>query len=359
MDIWNDNLQFLDSIVEKYIQKQMIFESSNDIEEKIVKIFSEDVKNEELKDILTFLEEKYLIDEIDIDWFNKRLNLTWWKVFKRLKYLIDFSLFSIKEWQDLADKNSIKTYLLTKLHAKSLLLANEILTLLKNGYWEWANARWRTLYENNITIEFLITFWNKNNNLFLRFIEHSDILKYKSAESYKNNYKKLKHNWYWKENFIELEKRREELLKKYWKTFNKDYWWISDDITKNLNFKEIEKLVDGEHFRPYFRMSSRWIHSNMNSFQNLWLKEEKIHLIWPSNSWLTDPLQNTALFILRWTSFILLDFIKQIKDDKQKDKLILLFLNKILNWLYKWIWKDCIEIENYIEKQEKHYKKNN
>jgi len=45
----------------------MIFESSNDIEEKIVKIFSEDVKNEELKDILTFLEEKYLIDEIDID----------------------------------------------------------------------------------------------------------------------------------------------------------------------------------------------------------------------------------------------------------------------------------------------------
>jgi len=55
-------------------------------------------------------------------------------VFKRLKYLIDFSLFSIKEWQDLADKNSIKTYLLTKLHAKSLLLANEILTLLKNGY---------------------------------------------------------------------------------------------------------------------------------------------------------------------------------------------------------------------------------
>jgi hypothetical protein len=195
MEVWNINLNWLDDIVWEYIQNKMNFESLDNIEEKIEKIFSKDITKKELWYILNFLEDKYLFDEIEIDWFNKRLNLVWWRVFKRLKYLIDFSLFSVKEWQDLIDKNKIKNYLLIKLHAKSLLLVNEIFTLLKNWYWEWANARWRTLYENVITIEFLVKYWNKENNLFLRFIEHSDILKYKSAESYKKSYKKLKHNY--------------------------------------------------------------------------------------------------------------------------------------------------------------------
>lgn len=350
----NIDFQELLDVVSELIQNKINFNLYQNIEKEIENIFKKNLSKKELKDIILFLDNSYSNNEIDIDSFNKRLNLRRWNIFKRLKYLIDFSVFSIKEWQELVDKNEIKNYTLIKLHTKSILLANEILVLLRNWYWEGANARWRTLYENIVTTIFLIEYWNNENNLYTRFLEHIDVLNYKEAKIYKNSYKKLNHKWYWKINLLELEKRKNDLIKKYWNDFfKKDYWWISDDITKNKVFREIEKKTDMEHFIPYFKMSSRWVHSSSKSFQNIWLLEEELHLIWPSNIWLTDPLQNTALFILKWTVSILTDFNKQIDNNNIENKIILIFLNKILIWLEKWIWKECLEIEKEILDDEK------
>jgi len=346
MEKWKIDFWLLDERVEKFI-------NSNFNIEDIKGIFKGTLKKWELADIIESLEQNRLYNSIEEDWFNKRLYIRWWKLFNKISYIIDFSFYSIYEWQQFIDRSNVRNHVLLKLHSKQLLLAKEILVLLKNWYWEWANARWRSLYEN-VVITSLIC--NNGNELALRFLEHKNIFNYKEALKYKESYKKLKHKWYWKDNFEELEKEKNRLLNKYWKDFWKgDYWWLTDDISKNKNFSEIEKIVDMSHFKPYFSLSSRSIHSSSKSFDNLWKKDKYLHLIWASNIWLVDPIQNTTMFLMKWTTFILLDFVKQLDEKDLKHRIILLYFTRILMWLDENTWKEAIKIQDEIDRDELYF----
>lgn len=345
----------LDKIVENYINSSVGFKiSSKEDLDRFLNIVNQEADQKYLNEISKLLDKKFRYDDVEEQGYNKRLYFRWGKVFNRLKYIIEFSLYSIIEWQKFIDTRKVKNYILIRLHAKSILLSKEILLLLKNWYWEWANARWRSLYENTVITAFIC---DNNNDLAIRFFKHKGILNYKEALRYKESYEKLKHSDYWEANFKKLVKNREKLLLKYWKDFDKDYWWIPDKITKNKNFSEIEKLVDMSHFSPYFKLSSRSIHSSVKSFDNLWLWKEDVIMIWPSNIGLTDPLQNTAIFLMKSTTFILINFIKNLKDIS--NKVILLFFVKTLIWLEKNIWEECMTIEEQIFSDESNLNRKN
>lgn len=346
MEKWEINFWELDEKIENFIN------SDFDIKD-VENIFKKTIKKNELKEIIESLEQNRLYNLIDEDWFNKRLDIRWWKLFNKISHIIDFSFYSIYKWQQFIDKSNVKNHILLKLHSKQILLAKEILVLLKNWYWEWANARWRSLYENVVITLFICNNWDE---LATRFLEHKNIFNYKEILRYKESYKKLKHRWYWKDNFKELEEDKERLLKKYGKSFLWDYWWITDSISKKKNFTEIEKIVGMSHFKPYFSLSSRSIHSSSKSFDNLWKKDDDLHLIWASNIWLIDPIQNTTMFLMKWATFILLDFVKQLNNKDIKNKIILLYFTKILIWLDKNTWKEAIKIQNEIDKDELYFK---
>jgi len=339
MNIWNISFEELEKIIEKHLNNFNISNSEN--------FFKEDLKWKKLAEIRECLKNNNLLNLSESKSFNKRLKIKWWELFCRLEEIIDFSFFSIKEWQDHIDKSNIKNDVLIKLHARLILLSREILTLLQNWFWEWANARWRSLYETSVIIKFIS---DNNNDVSLRFTEHKSIYNYKEAENYKKHYKRLRHKSYWSENLKNLEVEKNTLLKKYWKSFLKDYWWIPDEISKNKNFSQIEKLVDMFHFSPYFKLASRGVHSGAKSFDNLWTIDDDMLLIWPSNIWLADPLQNTSLFLLKSTIFILTDFAKQ--NDDYSNKIILLYLGKVITALEKNFWQQALEVESKILKHE-------
>lgn len=342
MDIWWIDFKWLTKIVEDYIN--LDFKVDN-----IELNFKEKIKKKDLKKIVEYLDEARLYNWISNDSFNKRLDIRWWELFNKIDYLIEFSLFSVYEWQKMIDKNNAKNYVLIQLHARQILLAKEILVLLKNGFGEWANARWRSLYENVVITLFIS---EHNDEIAIRFLKHKNISNYKEAKKYKESYKRLRHLWYGKENLIKLEKQMKILLKEYWKSFYWDYWWIPDEISTNKNFSTIEKNIKMEHFSPYFKMSSRSIHSSSKSFDNLWLNAEEVVLIWPSNIWLTDPIQNTAMFILKWAVFVLLSFVKELSDSSIKEKICLLYFVKVLQGLENGIGKKAIDIQRKIDNDE-------
>ena len=341
MKVWKTNFSGLDDLVTNLINN--IFDIEN-----IESSFLDPLMKKELKNILNYLEIERRYSSIELDGFNQRLNIQWWKVFNTLENIIDFSLYSINEWQKFINIRNPRNHLLIRLHAKQILLSKEIFTLLRNGFWEWANARWRSLYENVVITAFIC---QNKKDVAIRYLEHVNILNYKEALKYKDNYKKLGHRWYGRDDLVKLEVIRNELLNKYWKNFDKDYWWIPDIISKDKTFGSIERLVDMTHFGPYYKYSSRSIHSSAKSFSNLWNNNSDLLLIWPSNSWLSDPIQNTAIFLMKWASFILLDFIKQPRKNIQA-RIITLYLIKILMWIEKWIWEECIKIQDSINLNE-------
>ncbi|NUJ97499.1 hypothetical protein HGA92_01775 [Candidatus Gracilibacteria bacterium] len=332
----------LDKKVEDFIN------SNFDIKD-IEKNFKKSIKKKDLIDIIETLEKNRLYNGIEEDGFSKRLDIRWGKLFNKISYIIDFSFYSIYEGQQFIDRSNVRNHVLLKLHSKQILLAKEILILLRNGYGEGANARWRSLYENVVITLFIS---NNGNELAKRFLEHKNIFNYKESLKYKDSYKKLKHRGYGKDNFKELEEEKERLLKKYGKSFFGDYGWITDDILKNKNFTEIEKIVDMAHFKPYFSLSSRSIHSSSKSFDNLGKRNDDLNLIGPSNIGLIDPIQNTTMFLMKGATFILIDFIKQLDDKDIKNKIILLYFTKILIGLDISTGKEAIKVQDEIDRDE-------
>ena len=123
-------------------------------------------------------------------------------------------------------------------------------------------------------------------------------------------------------------------------------------MSQPTNFSQLEKIVDMEHFNPYFKFSSRWIHSSIKSFDNIWDWDKDMILVWPSNIWLVDPIQNTAIFLMKWTSTILYTFFNELDENKVKDRIVVMYFIRLLTEFEKDIWKNAIKIERQLYEEE-------
>lgn len=80
----------------------------------------------------------------------ERIYLKWKRPVDLMEGLIDFCIFiGEKKKKELSKKGVFnkKHATLVKLHARSILISNEIVTLVRGGYADGAHARWRSLYE--------------------------------------------------------------------------------------------------------------------------------------------------------------------------------------------------------------------
>ena len=125
--------------------------------------------------------------------FKERLYLKWGEPIDLLECLIRISFESVgKHRKKMMDNDksvyNIKLDALIKIHARAVQIANEILVLLKNGYADGANARWRSLHELAV-----ISFFLKANpeEVSGRYLEHEIVRKYKEASDYMTYCKKL------------------------------------------------------------------------------------------------------------------------------------------------------------------------
>jgi len=242
--------------------------------------------------------------------FEDRLYKKWEEPLDLLECSIKISLESGEEHQKKLSKttdntNNFKREALIKLHARALQISNEILILLKSGYADGANARWRSLHELAVISFFLL---DNNNDVSKRYLEHVIVKNFKEAEDYRKYYKKLGYLPIERKEFNKIKKEKEKICRKYSDRFQDNYGWIPNSILSNRNFRALEGHVKLDKLHPLYNFSCDSVHGGAKGFYRLGLMDDyqdKILLAGASNYGLADPLQNTVISLLHITICLL------------------------------------------------------
>jgi len=211
-----------------------------------------------------------------------------------------------KEYRDEANETNDYVFdVLRRLHARACLTTSEILALLKGGFADGANARWRTLHEIAV-ISFFIK--KHGQNVAKRFLDHEIVESYRQAQDYQKHCHELGHKPLTKEELQELEREHNAVPNTYGKDFDDRFWgWIPTSILRksNRSFKEIEKSVKLDLQRPYYNMACYNVHSGpkgtrfkLGLVQNA---EKELLLAGPSLFGLADPGQGVAISLYQVT----------------------------------------------------------
>lgn len=178
---------------------------------------------------------------------------------------------------------------IVRLHARSCLVASEVLALLRSGLASGAHARWRTLHELAVVASFLR---EHDDDVARRYLEHDAIQAHKAALSYRRYAERLGGEPLTEEEFIASKRRRDELVLRYGREFKKAYGWAACVLPGDgATFAEIELATKLDHMRPYYKMASHAVHPNARGlFFDLGLSsEENLLLAGPSTRGLADP----------------------------------------------------------------------
>ncbi len=195
------------------------------------------------------------------------------------------------------------------LNGKSILCANEILCLVKNGFASGALSSWRTLFE---TVTFAKCLAKNDESLAEKYLDYLNVEKVREAETYikfrpeerKNIQEDLE---FWKQ-------KRNKCIDKYGKGFDKHYGWAHEVLNKNninlYNFFSYNK--ESDELMHFYKHSNIPIHSGPTGlFYNIGhingVSGETI-LCNRSNVGFADPAQLVAHSLLESViSFLLCD----------------------------------------------------
>ncbi|MCX6648679.1 MAG: DUF5677 domain-containing protein [Candidatus Bathyarchaeota archaeon] len=347
----NLNVFFITSILESLIQHGKEFFSILH-EEKMIKTIMNEVIPELSKEIVGTLHttaNQMLNSQKKIQkGFEKRLYHTWKEPLDLYECLIMVSSEcgeqqKIKLNNKINDPNQSKHEALIKIHARSLQISNEILVLLKAGYADGANSRWRSLHELAVISYFLCA---NNDELSRRYLDHDIVRMFKEAGDYKDNYKKLGYDSISRKEFNKIKKEKEYLCRKYPDKFQEDYGWIPRSILSNRNFGALEKNVKFGKYHPFYNLSCDSIHGGAKGFYRLGLMHEyqdKFLLVGPSNYGLADPLQNSAISLTQITLCLL-----GLEPDVEN----IIQMNVISNYM-KNIGVKAVAVQEGIEERER------
>ena len=209
--------------------------------------------------------------------FEARLYKRWEEPLDLLECLIGLSLVYGQSHRDklaklLNETNSAKFAALVKIHQRALQVSNEILVLLKAGYADGANARWRTLCELGVISFFLR---DSDNQVSQRYLDHQAIRSTKDAIAYQAYCEELGEQPFEKEEFEKIEKEKENVCSKYTDGFG-DPTWIGYQplILQNQWFKALAEHVGLGRWLPYYNLASAASHGLSRGFYRLGLPVE-------------------------------------------------------------------------------------
>lgn len=300
----HDQIKDLKHLDEKELQERLnkILDSIPDLTDRISLI----VKKTLDKNSASMLREHRKIRR----YFEKRHNKLWEK---GLNLLHTFIVISYEAGEDLnkllredaVKENDLVFDVLTRLHARSIQVAYEVLFLLESGFADGAHARWRTIHEISVVSLFIKKY---GKEIAERYLLHEVIESYKAMSQYQEYCKKLNQPPFSEDEIKSTKTAKDKLVQKYGKEFCEQYGWAYSILKKNPNFFDIEKESGLDHLRPYYKMASYNVHANAKGIKfKLGLTEEleKVLLSGPSNYGLADPAHGTTLSLLQITSALL------------------------------------------------------
>jgi hypothetical protein len=340
---------FTTSLIEAFLKKENDFPTKKKLH-KILKAVSPEVTREFANSVKKQLDknskEMLSASLVQRKEYEKHLYETWEIPLDLLECLIKVSLESgIKQQAKLNSTpegiSNFKNAAEFKIHARALQISNEILTLLKSGYSDGANARWRSLHELAVISIFL---YENNVEVSQRYLEHEIVKKFKAAIEYRANCKKLGYPPIPIKDFNKLRRNKEELCRKYNDRFQDDYGWIPRSLLNDRHFKGLEKKIKLNKLRPFYNLSCDSVHGGSKGFFRLGLKpkqQNKVLLVGPSIFGLADPIQNTAISLNQVTACLL--GLKADYENAAQMNVIYLYV--------KQIGSEAIRVHEAIEKE--------
>lgn len=204
----------------------------------------------------------------------------------------------LKDLPEREDDHSFEA--VVRIHARSCLVAREVLTLVRSGYASGAHSRWRTVHELSVAACLV---HESGDDLGLRYLEHDDIQRYKAALEMRKHAAALGETPPTDEEMDDLTARRDELCLRYGKEFANDYGWAAPVVRNGgLRFVDLQAAVGLDHLRPYFRIASHAVHAHSRgSFVDIGLYDDTILLAGPSDAGLANPAVSTCISLFDCT----------------------------------------------------------
>ena len=204
----------------------------------------------------------------DREGFEKRLYRRW-KYPLELLDLLDLSIalnieagaeFNRKFRDEAVGSGDAVFEALTRLHARGCQVSGEVLAPLHAGFADGAHARWRSLHEMAVVASLI---QEHGQELAERYLLHETMQQYKLDREYHKYSDQLDHEPPSKESSDQIKVQRDKLIARFGKAFDGDYGWASSAIGSNPpTMRGIEKHVQLDHMRPYYRMTSDNVHPN-------------------------------------------------------------------------------------------------
>lgn len=307
--------KMLDDILVQYVSDGVKFMDSSLNEEvrAMVKSKLADVLLEMLKS--RFLSNLESSSEIEKE-FEAAVHRTWRKPLDLLDLLLIVCLevstdFISAQGYGASSKRNYVREALTRQQANACLVFNEIQHLLKSGFPHGAHSHWRTLHEITC-ISYFIS--KHRDRMAKRFLDYEAVEAYFQAEAIHKHRQNIDCSSLSQGDFKTLGKNFKAREKKYGDEFvkqsNYPYGWIPRTVLKARFFKEIEKSVKLDTFRPYYDLAGYNLYGDHNTLVfKVGAKKKKSRVVipvGPSNFGLADPGKNAAISLGQVTACLLM-----------------------------------------------------
>ncbi len=255
----------------------------------------------------------------------------------------------VKQHQAQAVKDKDLVFgVLMRIHVRACQTASAVGVLLKSGFARDALARQRTLHEL-AAIAFFIK--KHGQETAERYWLHNSIESYKAALQYEQYCEKLGYTHHDPGELDQLRSRRDALITRFGRVFNENYGWAAQALGKlrGTSFADVEKDVQLDHLRPYYRMASHGVHANPKGliFDIGNIDKEipgynRIMLAGASNAGLADPGQSALISLNQCTATFL-----TLKSDLETVMKL-----QVLNSFVDEACHAFVEIQHELEREE-------
>ena len=244
------------------------------------------------------------------------------------------------------ESNDYRFVAIRSLHARALLVANEIVCLMKGGFADGALGRWRTLHEISVVAKLLS---QENIVISERYLKHRNARMYKDLKSYKEHQEEAKLVPLNEKTLQDAEQVYNYVLEKYGDEMKYDWGWASPALGKRKpNFCQIEEYVGMARWRPRYKWSSEDTHGGYRPHMRMLGTSEAqqpMLLVGPSDSGLADPGQMVT---------VSLDVVNAALYTLSPDIVDFVVYRKIMDWLLDQISLAFVKVHKRTNTEAKH-----
>lgn len=219
---------------------------------------------------------------------------------------------ALGDWKPASSRTQPKVEALVQLHARALVLLEEIAHLAVSGYPSGATTISRTLQEVRTTARFLYRYESRISE---RYLASHIVDLWRTKDDYAPRGSARNSNE-WKRVSAEIDERYEETIRKYGPSMAVPNGWAwprlqgrygnSDKIPRYIQFSQLRAAAGARFDREKYSQSSHHAHGGrMGAIQTLAFTEPNVALLGPRPSNLAIPLQE-AMFDVQEVSACLL-----------------------------------------------------